>query len=243
MVRDPRATESCPKLVDSMLSEMPPPFEAPPGLKFRLLNTLKASARTSSAVPSPSPLMFPKPKLLLSVASTSRYPGPISELRLTPGRCGGKAPVAGNTGPGGRGRRCEVREPSVGEVGVYTVAHAGARFEGIIAGIMTRSAPIGSGQQGGIAVARGAIKISRRGVDRAPWKSGVQIEDPADVPAARDAFDPLMISVEQDGLPHAEDLFLPVDVVIGSSVRQAWVIRVELLEVGHRNWCPCSVPT
>ena len=56
-------------------------FETLPGLRFRLLNRLKKSARISSFALSPITRVFGKPNALVIEASTSLYPGPLNELR------------------------------------------------------------------------------------------------------------------------------------------------------------------
>src|SRR4029077_19589865 len=53
--------------------------------RFNLLNKLKKLARNSSLAPSPRTFMLGNPKALLSVASISKYRGPVNALRSIPG--------------------------------------------------------------------------------------------------------------------------------------------------------------
>jgi len=158
--------------------------------------------------------------------------GPGEEVPADAGPFRNKCAIGVEVGAGGDGGRNEVGEAAIGEVSVGAAAHAGARFVGIVAGIVACASEVGGRQHPGVA-AGGAIEATHRAdIDGVPGEAGVEVQDSADRPAAYKPLQHIVLAAEEHGLPQAVDLLLAADVVIGVPPIEAGIERIELFRVG-----------
>src|SRR6266481_388997 len=74
--------------------------------------------------------------------------------------------------------------------------------------------------------------VCRDNIDkRSPRESRVEIEDAAERPATGDLFHPAVAAVEEDGLPHSENLKCLADVVVRAPILPAEIKGVGLLRI------------